>query len=255
LSLDGQLAIGTVRLDDTDLAVDADQAAELIPLWQAFQSLSSSDTAAEAELRAVLKQIQSTMTSEQIAAIADMQLTADKVTELVEEGILSFGRGGFRGISGEGEDRGGIPGGVPGQGPGGGGPGGGLPGGRPGGGFGEISADDIATRQAQFAEGDFGDFQGRMLTGIVIRSLQAKSGETPELEGIFGAIFDIIAEETGLTVEEIRGQTADGTTLAEIIETSGEDVDDIQAKLMAALSETDQFQGQDLEEFLGNLLN
>ncbi|HET6445067.1 MAG TPA: hypothetical protein VFI27_10870 [candidate division Zixibacteria bacterium] len=260
LSLDGQLAIGTVQLDDTDLAVDAEQAAELIPLWQAFQSLSSSDTTAEAELQAVLKQIQGTMTAEQIAAIADMQLTADKVTELVEEGIVAFGRGGFRGTSGEGEAGGGFPGGafpggLPGQGPGGGGPGGGLPGGRPGGGFGEISADDIATRQAQFTEGDFGGFQARMLTGIVIRSLQTKTGETPELEGIFGAIFDIIAEETGITAEEIREQSAEGTTLAEIIESNGAYVDDIQAKLIAALSETDQFRGQDLEEFLSNLLN
>lgn len=262
LSLDGQLAIGTVQLDDTDLAVDADQAAELLPLWQAFQSLSNSDTTATAELQAVLKQIQATMTVEQIAAIADMQLTEDKLTELLEEGALAFGRGGFRGFGGAGGDGeqgggfpgGAFPGGIRGQGPGGG-PGGGFPGGGPGGGFGNFSEDDIATRQAQFAEGGFGDFQGRMLTGIVIRLLQNKAGDSSGPEGIFDVIFDIIAEETGLTVEEIQEQAADGITLAEIVEANGGDMEIIKDKLTEALSESDQFRGRDLEELLENFLN
>jgi len=255
LSMDGQLAIGTVQLDETDLAVDADQAGTLLTLWQAYQSLSGSDTTAEIELDAILKQIQDTMTVEQIAAIAEMQLTNDALTKLVEEGVLTFGRGGFGGLRGSGVERpeggfaGGILGRVPGQ-----GPGGGLPGGVPGG-FGSLSEDDIATRQAQFTESGFGDIQGRLFTGVVIRLLQEKIGETPEPGDVFTLIFDVIAEDTGLSVEEIREQTAVGQTLAEIIEANGGDVEVIKEKLLAAIDETEQFRGQDLNEFLANVLN
>ena len=256
LSIDGQLAIGTVQLDDTELAVDGEQAAGLLTLWQAYQSLSSSDTTAEVELNAVLKQIQEMMTVDQIAAIADMQLTNEALTKLTEEGELTFGRGGSGGLRGSGEEgqeggfAGAIEGRIPGQGPGGGG----LPGGGPGG-SGSLSEDDIATRQAQFAEGGFGDFQGRLLTNVVIRLLQNKTGETPETGGIFTAIYDVIAEETGISVEEIQEQTADGETLAEIIKANGGDGEVIKEKLLEILDETDQVRGQDLEEFLANILS
>ena len=239
LSLEGQLVIGSVQLDDTEQAIDADQAAKLLPLWQAYQSLSSSDTTAAAELNAVLNQIQDTMTVDQIAAIADMQLTNEALTELIEEGEIAFGRGGFGGLRGSGEERqeggvaGAFQGGIPGQGRGGG-PGGGLPGGVPGG-FGSISEDDIATRQAQFEGGDLGDFQARFLTGIIIRSLQDKTGEAPEIGGTFTTIYDVIAAEIGLTVEEIQEQLADEKTLAEIIESNGGDVEVIQEKLLEVL--------------------
>ena len=254
LSMDGQLAIGTVQLDDTELAVDGEQAAGLPPLWQAYQSLSSSDTTAEVELNAVLKQIQKTMTVDQIAAIADMRLTNEVLTAMMEEGELTFGRGGSGGLRGSGEDgqAGGFAGGqgrIPGQGPGGGG----LPGSGPGE-SGSLSEDDIATRQAQFTEGGIGDFQGRFLTGIVVRLLQEKTGETPETGGIFTTIYDVIAEETGLSVEEIQEQTADGKTLAEIIEANVGDGEVIKEKLLEILDETDQVRGQDLEEFLANIL-
>ena len=42
LELSTQLALGTLKLEDTDLAVTSDQAAELLPLWQVFDSLSNS---------------------------------------------------------------------------------------------------------------------------------------------------------------------------------------------------------------------
>jgi PBP1b-binding outer membrane lipoprotein LpoB len=156
LTIQAQLALGTVQLDDTNLAVDESQAATLLPLWQALQTLSQSDTTAEVELQAVVNQIEGSMKAEQINAIAAMQLTEASMTELAESGDLALGRG-FGG--GNGEQRGagqgqGGPGGfaggsLPGAGPGGGGFLGGGPGtGGPGGG--NLSEDDIAARQAQF---------------------------------------------------------------------------------------------------------
>ena len=59
------LLIGTLKLDGTDQAVTAAQAKELLPLWQVYQSLAESDTAAQVEIDALVKQIEETMTDAQ----------------------------------------------------------------------------------------------------------------------------------------------------------------------------------------------
>jgi hypothetical protein len=259
LTIIDQLALGTLQLEDTSQAVSEEQASELLILWQAYQSLSNSDIAAAAEVEAVRNQIQDTMTAGQIAAISEMRLTAESVTALIEEGGLAAGRRGFGsrgsdGSEGSGFAGGAFPGGVPGQRPGGG-PGGGLPGGGPGaGGFGELNEDDIATRRAQFQEGDFGVIGERILTGAVIGLLQNKTGEIPEPEGIFATIYAVIGEEIDLSVEEMQSQTADGLTLAQIIENKGGDIETIQSKLHKELANSEQFQNRDIDTFISNLL-
>jgi hypothetical protein len=257
LTVESQLALGSLQLEESALAVDEAQAAELLPLWQAFQSLSNSDIAAAAEVTALINQIQDTMAPEQVQAIADMALTEDRVTEMIESGELQLrgfgGRGGFGGDGG-GED-GGFSGGFGGQFGGlpGGGPGGG-PGGLPGGGPGEISEDDRATRQAEFAGGDLGSFQDRLLTGAVVRLLQDKTGEAPVRVGPFDTFLTVVAEQIGLTVEEVQTATEEGSTLAEIIEDNGGDIEAVKAALTEALSDSEFFQGQDLEEVIAGFL-
>jgi len=70
-----QLALGSIKLDDTEYAITAEQATELLPMWQVYEELLSSDTAAQEEIDALTEQIQETMTAEQMQAITDMQLT------------------------------------------------------------------------------------------------------------------------------------------------------------------------------------
>ena len=90
LSLQGELLIGTFKLEDTSLAVSSDQASQLIPLYETMQSLAASGTAATEEINAVVTQIQSTMTSQQINAIIAMELTQqDLTTVLTENGLTS----------------------------------------------------------------------------------------------------------------------------------------------------------------------
>ena len=177
LPLSTQLLIGTFKLEDTDLAVTAEQANELIPLWQVLQSISSSDTAAQEEMDALVEQIQETMTAEQVQAIEAMNLTSQDMFTIMQEQGLGGG-GPQAGSNGDlpaapagGGDFGG--GGPP---PGGGGPGGGGPGG--GGGQG-LSPDQIATAQARReANGNGGGFNNnRLLTpliGAVIKLLESK---------------------------------------------------------------------------------
>ncbi len=255
LPVQSQLAIGTLQLEETDQAVDEALAASLVPLWQAVQSLSDSETAAEAEVTAVLNQIQDTMTSEQIEAIATMQLTDDSMTALIEDGTLSLGRGGFGGQGGEAGTGGFTPpdGGLPGNGR----PGGGLPGtgAGPGGGGANLSEDDIATRRAERESGDSGGFQNRAMTNAVILLLETKTGQVTERVDPFADMWAILNDTTGLTTEAIRAKTDTGTTLADLIEANGGDVDAVHAQLVEALSDSPIAQSQDLEQYVTDMLN
>ena len=219
-----QLALGTVQLDESDLAVDEAQAAELLPLWQALQSLSASDTTADIELQAVVKQVNKSMTAEQIAAIAGMKLSEDKVAELLESGELAFG--GFGRGSGEGGSGGGLRGGGPGGGLLGGGPGGG-PGSLGGPGGGSVSEEDLATRRAQFEAGGTAVFQERMLAGMVVRLLQDKTGVVSERQlrgNIMNEAFTAVAAAAGLSEDELQEKTAAGQSLAAVVQENGGDL-------------------------------
>jgi len=85
LPLATKLAVGTLKLEGTELAVAPDQAANLLPLWQVFNNLSSSDTAAPEEITAITAQIQETMTPEQMQAIEGMGLTNQDIFASMQE--------------------------------------------------------------------------------------------------------------------------------------------------------------------------
>ncbi len=174
LSVQTQLTLGTLRLEETNLAVDADQAAELLTLWQAIRSLSSSDITAEGEIEAIVAQILETMSSAQLEAIAAMGLTQEGIFELTEE--LGIARSGD--LTADGNPRSSAPDGiVPGSGPGGG-LGGGLGGGRfsEGGGDLDLSPEQIATLQAERAEKQSsGDRFSMFLINPLIQMLEGRS--------------------------------------------------------------------------------
>ncbi len=247
-----QLALGTIQLDETELAVDEALAAELIPLWQAAQSLSDSDTAASAEVTAVLNQIQDSMSPEQVAAIADMALTEETLTALLESGTITFGRGAGQGQGQAGEGRIVPPGGI-GQ---GGGPGGGGPGGLGGRGGGNLSEDDIATRQAQIASGEVGGVQEQALVGAVVRLLQTKTGEAaPNPDEVADTVFTAVSQQLGLTPEELQAQLTDGTTLVAVIEANDGDVTAVREAIVTSLNGLENAEALDVEQIVNNWLN
>jgi hypothetical protein len=128
LPLAESLVIGTFKLQGTSNALNATQAAALVPLWQAYAQLTSSNTAAQPEIDAVVAQVQQTMTPAQVQAITAMKLTRqDMFTEMSSLGLTNTGAGGTPGFSGTPRAGGGGGGGFfPGGGAGGGG--GGIPG-------------------------------------------------------------------------------------------------------------------------------
>jgi hypothetical protein len=168
------LVLGTLKLDDTEQAVTAEQAAELLPLWQVYSELISSDTAAQAELDALEKQIQATMTDEQMQAINEMNLTPQDSFAIMREMGLGMGRGQSSSSNSGTSDF------TPGQGmgPGGGAPpdmgGGGIPGQMPGGQ--SVSPEQIATAQAARAEQGGGNMMLSNLINALIQYLQGLAG-------------------------------------------------------------------------------
>jgi hypothetical protein len=87
LDVSAQLAFGTMQLEETDNAVTPEQATALLPLWQALRG----GVTARSEVNAVLKQIEGTMTQEQLEAIAAMQLTQEDLQAYVEEEGMNLG--------------------------------------------------------------------------------------------------------------------------------------------------------------------
>jgi hypothetical protein len=75
LSLEGDLLVGTFKLENTSLAINSAQASTLLPLWETLQSLASSNTTASQEVDAVVSQIESSMSADQVSSITAMKLT------------------------------------------------------------------------------------------------------------------------------------------------------------------------------------
>jgi hypothetical protein len=182
LPIQEQILIGTFKLDGTPQAVTAQQAAQLVPLWQVYKDLSSSDTAAQEEIDGLVQQIQDTMTSEQMQAITEMNITRqDMFTVMQDQGITQ--------ARGQGQSNGSRPSGQNGNGggfvpPDGGPPGGFGGGGGGGGGFGSgqggqnLTPEQIATAQAARAQGGGFSFN-RIPSGLIdalVQFLQKKAG-------------------------------------------------------------------------------
>jgi len=168
------LVLGILKLDGTEQAVTTEQAKELLPLWQVYSELISSDTAAQAEIDALEKQIEETMTEEQLRAIHEMNLTSQDSFAVMQEMGIGMGRGQTSSDSSNNSNF------TPGQGmgPGGGAPpdmgGGGVPGQMPGGQ--SVSPEQIATAQAARAEQGGGNMMLSNLINALIQYLQGIAG-------------------------------------------------------------------------------
>ena len=155
LSVAQQLTLGSLLLEDTDLAVNAEQAPGLLPYWKLYKSLLESDTTAPEELDSLLKEIQEIMTAEQVNYIADLQLNQETMMTLVNEmGILDLR------MDGTGESATGfnLPEGLP---------EGARPGGGQGGGDGTMDPELMATKQAERAAAGGGRQSNRLTIPLV----------------------------------------------------------------------------------------
>ena len=93
LALRNQLALGTLLLEETDQPVAAEQVDELLLLWQALRGTMDSGASAQAEIDALLAQIESNLSGEQLAAIGAMKLTQERLQAWAQAQGLSTGEG------------------------------------------------------------------------------------------------------------------------------------------------------------------
>ena len=80
-----KLVVGTYKLIDSSTPVTQDQARELVVLWKAYKELNTRDSKAQQEVTDLLTQINSSLTTDQIAAIDAMNLSTRDVMSLVQE--------------------------------------------------------------------------------------------------------------------------------------------------------------------------
>ena len=121
-----QLILGTINLQG-NLVITLNEAAQLLPFWEMYQTLITSSTASPLELQATLMGVEQAMTPDQVQTIVTMKLTnQDMATILKQQGLTSGARGGSgtSRATGAGGGFGGGSGGIPGVTSGGGGGGG-----------------------------------------------------------------------------------------------------------------------------------
>ncbi len=236
LPVSSQLAIGTLMLEGSEEAVTVEQAQELLSIWQMLQALQSSGTAAQAELDAVVNQIQRAMTPEQLTAIKEMKLTADSLTDWIQESGLAQGAGGGLGRAGGFQP----PAGVAPSAPGAGGGQGGL---RPGGGFGtggDVDPDELQAALAERVRTQAGTMMTRALVSMLEARAAGEEWQRAASDRNFAlqrTLLSVIAEATGLDQRDIVTKASKGQTLAQILETGGADLDQVVAQVVAAETE------------------
>ncbi|MCU0486670.1 MAG: hypothetical protein MUC85_11250 [Anaerolineales bacterium] len=93
LPVRNQLTLGILELDGTAQAITSEQAAILLPLWQALLGTQNSGSAAQAEVSALLAQIESSLTPAQLDAISALQLTQTDLQDWAASSGIALGSG------------------------------------------------------------------------------------------------------------------------------------------------------------------
>jgi hypothetical protein len=85
LTVQEKLGVGILKLEETSLAVTADQATTLLPLWKAIKSLGADQNASQAEVQALYQQVEESLTSEQVQAIEQLTWTQDDLNTMMQQ--------------------------------------------------------------------------------------------------------------------------------------------------------------------------
>jgi hypothetical protein len=82
-TLEAKLAVGTLKLEGTGLAVTPEEGQQLLPLWQKVKTLSADSASSAADLKTTYQQIEKVMTPDQVQWIKDMTLTQANLQALM----------------------------------------------------------------------------------------------------------------------------------------------------------------------------
>lgn len=103
-----QLTLGSLKLMETNTPITREQAQVMLPLWQALQNMTRTGNSAQAEVNALLGQIESAFTPEQLTAIRNMKLSSTDIQTWASVNGVSMGSGSGQPGSGQGGGGGGM---------------------------------------------------------------------------------------------------------------------------------------------------
>lgn len=90
VSVPEQLLTGTFLLADTNLSLTGEQTAHLVELWTALKD-ATQNSAAQEQVDALVRQIESALTAEQVKAIADLKITRDSMMAILQDQGVTMG--------------------------------------------------------------------------------------------------------------------------------------------------------------------
>lgn len=92
LSIDAQLLIGILKLNQMGLDISSEQAEQMLPLWNDVRDLISAENSlGQAQIETQLTNISQRMTMDQVSAIAALQLTQANLDSTMQELGLEMG--------------------------------------------------------------------------------------------------------------------------------------------------------------------
>jgi hypothetical protein len=97
-----QLTLGSLKLAETNTPISAEQAQVMLPLWQALLNMTRTGNSAQAEVNALLGQIEAAFTPEQLTAIRDMKLSSADIQTWATANGVTLGSGSGQPGSGQG---------------------------------------------------------------------------------------------------------------------------------------------------------
>jgi hypothetical protein len=97
-----QLTLGSLKLAETNTPITPEQAKVVLPLWQALLNMTRTGNSAQAEVNALLGQIEAALTPEQLTAIIEMKLTSTDIQTWATANDVTVGSGAGQGGGGGG---------------------------------------------------------------------------------------------------------------------------------------------------------
>ena len=97
-----QLTLGSLKLAETNTPISREQAQAMLPLWQALQNMTRTSNSAQAEVSALLGQIEAAFTPEQLTTIRAMGLTSADLQTWASANGITLGSGSGQPGSGQG---------------------------------------------------------------------------------------------------------------------------------------------------------
>ena len=97
-----QLTLGSLKLAETNTPISREQAQAMLPLWQALQNMTRTSNCAQAEVSALLGQIEAAFTPEQLTTLRAMGLTSADLQTWASANGITLGSGSGQPGSGQG---------------------------------------------------------------------------------------------------------------------------------------------------------